>query len=214
MLDIVALRREPTEGRRMIIVGITGGIGTGKGLATEFFRNRGAAIIDADEIARELMQPGSRVFAEIVAEFGPCILQEDGSLDRRKLARRVFGDSRLVRKLNAITHPPIKDEIGRRIEKLRRERGVSVAFLVAPLLLEAGLGGTVDHVMVMRAEEEQRVRRVMARDRVSEEEVRQRMAAQMPVAEQVGRADWVVDTSGSREEVYRRLNTIWAELNS
>jgi len=197
----------------MIIVGITGGIGTGKGLATEFFRNRGAAIIDADEIARELMQPGSQILADIVAEFGRCMLREDGSLDRRRLARRVFGDPRAVRKLNEITHPPIKDEIQRRIEKLRREQTTGVAFLVAPLLLEAGLGGTVDHLLVMTADEEKRVRRVVARDRVSEEEVRERIAAQMPAGEQVGQAEWVVDTSGGREEAYQRLSTIWAELN-
>lgn len=196
----------------MVIVGITGGIGAGKGVAAEFFRKRGAAIIDADEIARELMQPGSRMLGEVVGEFGPGMLREDGSLDRRGLAKRVFGDSDAVRKLNAIAHPPIKDEIGRRINELRRGGGARVVFLVAPLLLEAGLGEAVDRVLVMRCEEEERVRRVMARDGISGEEVRQRMGAQMAAEEQAGRADWVVDSTGGRDEVYQRLQAIWAEL--
>ncbi|UCC67230.1 MAG: dephospho-CoA kinase [Armatimonadota bacterium] len=197
----------------MILLGITGGIGTGKGLATEFFRSRGAAIIDADEIARELMQPGSAILADIAAAFGRCVLRDDGSLHRRKLAERVFGDPGALAKLNAVTHPPIKEEIRRRIDGLRREHSARVACLVAPLLLEAGLGETVDHLLVMTAAEEERLRRVAARDNISEEEVRRRVAAQMPPADQIHQADWVVDTSGEREEVYRRLNTVWAELN-
>jgi dephospho-CoA kinase len=197
----------------MIIVGITGGIGTGKGLATQFFRSRGAAIVDADEIARELAQPGSRMVADIAVEFGRCALRQDGSLDRRKLAGMVFGDPGAVAKLNAITHPPIKAEVERRIERLVREESAGVVCLVAPLLLEAGLGETVDRVLVMTADEGARVRRVMARDGISEAEVRERMAAQMSPAEQVEQADWVVDTTGGRDEVCRRLDAIWAELN-
>jgi dephospho-CoA kinase len=197
----------------MIIVGITGGIGTGKGLATEFFRSRGAAIIDADEIARELAQPGSQMVAGIALEFGRCVLRQDGSLDRRKLARVVFGDPDAVARLNAIAHPPIKAEVERRIARLVGEDTAGVVCLVAPLLLEAGLGDTVDRLLVMTADEGTRVRRVMARDGVSEDEVRARMAAQMPPSEQIGRADWVVDASGGRDETLRQLDVIWAELN-
>ncbi|MCJ7822985.1 MAG: dephospho-CoA kinase [Armatimonadetes bacterium] len=201
------------QGRGMIIVGITGGIGTGKGLATEFFRSRGAAIIDADEIARELAQPGSQMVAGIALEFGQCALRPDGSLDRRKLAGMVFGDPDAVARLNAVTHPPIKAEVERRIQSLARAGTTGVACLVAPLLLEAGLGDTVDRLLVMTADEETRVQRVMARDSVSEDQVRARMAAQMPASEQVERADWVVDATGEREEALRELDTIWAELN-
>jgi dephospho-CoA kinase len=197
----------------MIIVGITGGIGTGKGLATEFFRSRGAAIIDADEIARELAQPGSQMVADIALEFGRSVLRQDGSLDRRELARMVFGDPDAVARLNAIAHPPIRAEVERRIASLVRENTAGVVCLVAPLLLEAGLGDTVDRLLVMTADEGTRVRRVVARDGVSEDEVRARMAAQMPPGEQVGRADWVVDGTGGREEALRQLDVIWAELN-
>jgi dephospho-CoA kinase len=197
----------------MIIVGITGGIGTGKGLATEFFRSRGAAIIDADEIARELAQPGSQMVADIALEFGRCALRPNGSLDRRKLAQMVFGDPDAVARLNAIAHPPIGAEVERRIESLVRDDTAGVVCLVAPLLLEAGLGDTVDRLLVMTTDEGTRVRRVMARDGVSEDEVRARMAAQMPPGEQVERADWVVDATGGREETLRQLDVVWAELN-
>jgi dephospho-CoA kinase len=197
----------------MIVVGITGGIGSGKGLATGFFRNRGAAIIDADEIARELMRPGSPVLAETVAAFGRDILRSDESLDRGALAARVFGDPAAVAKLNAITHPPIEEAIRGRVERLREAGTSKLACLVAPLLLEAGLRSAVDYVLVVIADEDERVRRVMARDGVSEEDVRKRMAAQLPPCEQTGEADWVVDTSRGRKDASRQLSAIWAELN-
>src|SRR5574340_194719 len=103
----------------MIVVGITGGIGSGKGLATEFFRARGAAVIDADEVAREVVAPGSPVLAELSAAFGPEVVQADGALDRRRLASQVFGRPEAVARLNAITHPAVLREIDRRSEERR-----------------------------------------------------------------------------------------------
>ncbi len=125
----------------------------------------------------------------------------------------VFGDSDAVARLNAIAHPPIKVEVERRIGNLVRDGTGGVVCLVAPLLLEAGLGDSVDRLLVMTADEGTRVRRVMARDGVSADEVRVRMAAQMPPCEQAERADWVVDATGGREEALRQLDAIWAELN-
>lgn len=196
----------------MIVLGLTGGIGSGKGLATEFFRGRGAAIIDADEIARDVVQPGSPVLAELVAAFGDAVLREDGSLDRRRLANLVFGNPAAVATLNAITHPVILEEADRRLAELRAEGRVRVACVVAPLLLEAGYRAAVDRVIVMWAEEEERLRRVMPRDGVSREEVLGRMAAQMPPEEQRRLADWVVDTTEGKESAWRQLEAIWKEI--
>jgi len=196
----------------MLIVGITGGIGSGKGLAAEFFRSRGAAVIDADEVARDVAQPHSPLLADIARAFGGDMLREDGSLDRGKLARRVFGDPEAVARLNAMTHPPIASEISRRVRQLAVREKAEVVCVVAPLLLEAGLEDTVDRLLVMVADEEERIRRVIARDKLREEEVRQRMAVQMAPEEQRRRADWVVDTTPGREEARRQLEAIWAEL--
>lgn len=198
----------------MVVVGVTGGIGSGKGLASDFLRSRGAAIIDADEVARQLTQPGSRLVAEIASALGPQFVREDGALDRRKLARAVFSDPQSVSKLNAIMHPPIMEEIQQRLAQLRRERSHAIVCVVAPLLLEAGGRGTVDRVLVMAAQQEERVRRVMARDNLTEEEVRLRMAAQMSLEQQRRSADWVVDTTAGREAAVQQLEEVWAELKT
>jgi dephospho-CoA kinase len=196
----------------MLVIGITGGIGSGKGLATEFFQSRGAAVIDADEVARDLTGPDSPVLAEIAREFGRDVVGDDGRLDRGKLAQRVFGDAGAVARLNAVTHPPIAREVRRRIELLAGEGKAEVACVVAPLLLEAGLEEAVHHVLVMVAEEKERVRRVVERDGLSEEEARERIEVQMSPEEQCGRADWVVDTTCGRETARRQLEGIWVEL--
>jgi len=198
----------------MLVVGITGGIGSGKGLAAEFFQRRGAVVIDADVVARELMQPGSPVLAAIARAFGEEVLRADGGLDRRRLSQAVFGQPEAVARLNSLTHPPIMAEVGRRLDDLRREGKVGVVCVVAPLLLEAGGRGVVDRVLVIAAEEEERVRRVMVRDGLSAEEVRQRMAAQMPPEEQRRAADWVVDTTSGRSAARRQLEAIWRELSA
>jgi len=207
----------------MIVLGITGGIGSGKGLAAEFFRGQGAMILDADEIARALTHPRSSVLEKIVTTFGPSVLQEDGGLDRRKLAELVFPCPALVEKLNAITHPPILAEVKRRLEEIEKgsptqEEGrgsaaaARVVCVVAPLLLEAGGRALVDRLLVMAAAKAERMRRVMQRDGLSEEAVRQRMAAQMSPEEQARQADWVVDTTAGRAAAIRQLEMIWAEV--
>ena len=198
----------------MVIVGITGGIGSGKGLATEFFRSRGAVIIDADEIAHELTRPRLPVLADIADAFGQGIVREDGSLDRGQLGRVVFDDPQALARLNAITHPAIRGEIERRLDRFTQEKRTHVVCIVAPLLLEAGYRESVDRLLVVVADEEERVGRVMARNGLTEEEVKKRMAAQMPPAEQTSEADWVVDTTMGQEDACRQLEAIWAELNA
>jgi dephospho-CoA kinase len=158
------------------------------------------------------MQAGSQLLGEVVRAFGPQVLREDGSLDRSKLSRDVFGDPEAVARLNALTHPPVKAEIRRRLEALRREGKASVVCVVAPLLLEAGCEELVDRLLVLVAGERERIRRVVARDGLGEDEVKQRMAAQLPPEAASQRADWVVDTTPGREAARRRLESIWGEL--
>jgi dephospho-CoA kinase len=196
----------------MLVLGITGGIGAGKGLVTEFCREHGAAVIDADEVARDVVRPGSPVLAQVVAAFGPGVLGSDGRLDRRKLASAVFGDAEAVRRLNEITHPAILAEIDGHLARLRTQGHTRVACVVAPLLLESGYRSAVDRVLLVTAEEEERVRRVMLRDGLRREEVKARIACQMAPAEAARQADWVLDTTAGREPARRRLAAIWREL--
>jgi len=209
-----------------LVIGITGGIGSGKGLASEFFESRGAAILDADAIARELAEPGSEMLAELATAFGPEVVAADGHLDRRRLAQLVFGRPETreragqvppysaVTRLNAITHPRILAEVRHRLDLIRKQGEVGVACVVAPLLLEAGARELVDRVLVMTAAEGERIARVRERDGLSEEQVRARMGAQMPVQEQTRQADWVVDTTGGREQAIQELERIWAEASA
>ncbi len=196
----------------MVTLGITGGIGSGKSVAAEFLRSRGAAVIDADEVARDLMGPGSPLLGEVATAFGREVLRPDGSLDRRKLSGMVFGDPEAVARLNALTHPPIMAEVRKRLERLRSEGGTDIACVVAPLLLEVGGRSLVDRLVVVWASEDERVRRVVARDGLSESEVRQRIAAQMPTDAQLPQADWVVDTTQGLEAAKRQLDRIWEEV--
>jgi len=196
----------------MLVLGLTGGIGSGKSFAAECLRRRGAAIVDADEIAREVVRPGSPVIAALAEAFGPEVVRPDGGLDRARLARTVFGKAECVARLNAITHPPIVQETDRRLARLREEGKCRVACLVAPLLVEAGLQDRVDKLLVLTAEEEERIRRVVARYGVTREEVRRRIAAQLPSGVLREAADWVVDTTQGRANTQRQLEAIWRQL--
>jgi dephospho-CoA kinase len=196
----------------MVILGITGGIGSGKSVAAEFVRSRGAVIIDGDEVARALMGPGSPLLRKVAEAFGDEVIRPDGSLDRRRLSGMVFGNPEAVARLNALAHPPIMAEIARRLREMADACETRVVCVVAPLLLEVGGRHMVQRLLVMWAEVDERVRRVMARDGVSEGEVRQRIAAQMPAEEQLAGADWVIDTGAGMEATRRQLEQIWGQL--
>jgi dephospho-CoA kinase len=170
--------------------------------------------VDADEVAHQLTRPGSALVERIAAEFGREFVGEKGQLDRRKLARAAFSSQETASRLNAITHPAIEAETERMIAELADDGRALVICLVAPLLLEAGYAGRgkVDRVLVMAADGQERIRRVVKRDGLTEEEVRQRMAAQMPEDEQRRLADWVVDTTAGKEQAEQQLERIWSEL--
>ena len=170
--------------------------------------------MDADEVAHRLTRPGSALVERIAAEFGRGLVDAKGQLDRRKLASAAFSSQETASRLNAVTHPAIEAEIGRMIAELAGDGRTRVICLVAPLLLEAGYAGRgkVDRVLVMTAEEQERIRRVVKRDGLTEEEVKQRIAAQMSAEGQRRLADWVVDTTAGKEQAGQQLERIWSEL--
>ena len=196
----------------MLRVGLTGGIASGKSTVARIFRELGAHVIDADGIARDLVAPGSPALVRIVQAFGQEVLGPDGTLNRAALGAAVFADAGKRHLLEGILHPPILEEIDRRLAEVERADPRGVAVVEAALIFEIGREAGYDAVVVVWAEEDQQRRRLMLRDRLSAEEVGQRLAAQMPLAEKRRRARFVVDNSGDpascradAEGVYREL---------
>jgi len=196
-----------------MILGITGGIACGKSTVTEFFRAEGATIVSADELAREVVRPGSDVLQALVAVFGPEILRPDGELDRPTLAARIFADPAARAKLNRITHPAIAARAEARLQELRRQ-GVPLIVYEAPLLFEAGAEHRVDAVLVVTIDEEEQLARLVERDGLDLPAARSRIAAQLPLAEKVARADYVIDNSGTLDATSAQVRTLWQELQS
>lgn len=197
----------------MIVVGLTGGIASGKSTVAQMLRRKGAAVIDADEIAREVTAPGTPALQEIEQAFGPQMLTAQGTLDRKRLGSLVFGDESARRRLEQITHPRIMAEMRQRLEQLRgAPHPPPVAVAVIPLLYEAGVQDEVDVVVVVTASPQEQLRRLMQRDGLSREQAQARLRAQLPLADKERRADFVVDTAGRLEDTARQVAKLWARL--
>lgn len=193
-----------------MILGVTGGIATGKSRIAEMFRVLGAVVVSADGLAREVVLPGSPVLKRLGERFGASIIGVDGALDRKALGAIVFADPAARHDLDRIIHPAIAELSQARLRKLSGQ--VPLVVYEAPLLFEAGAEGRVDAVLVVTASEEVQLRRLMTRDKFAEDEARARIAAQMPQAEKVSRADYVIDNSGGLEEAERAVHSLYQQL--
>jgi dephospho-CoA kinase len=205
------MRPQNLSARRSLIIGVTGGIASGKSLVTATFRSLGAVVVSADELAREAVRPGSETLRRLVGQFGREILQADGALDRKALAERIFTDAGAREALNRITHPAIAALAEKRLQELAQQTGRLIVY-EAPLLFEAGAEKRVDAVLVVRIDEPLQVERLMRRDGLTEEQARVRIAAQMPQAEKMTRADYVIDNSGSPEATSEQVRRIFRKL--
>jgi len=195
----------------MIRVGLTGGIATGKSTVARMFARRGAAVIDADEMVRELQKPGSTVYEAIVDAFGPHILRGDGTIDRKSLGELVFRDEQLRRRLETIVHPALVSAVERQVAELRTQ-GVPVCVVELPLLMEAEAERRFDCVVVVTAPEEVQVARLMADRGLSREEALARIGSQMPLGEKERRADVVIENGGALQETERRVQEVYEWL--
>ena len=195
-----------------MIAGLTGGIATGKSLVADELRRLGAAIIDADRTARAVVEPGRPAFDEIVKEFGPGILKPDGAIDRKALGRIVFSDPAAREKLNAITHPRIRERIKEETERLLSE-GARLIVLDVALLIETGVRYEVDKIIVVFAENAQQIERLMERDSLTREEALKRLSCQMDINEKVKYADYVIDNSGSKDKTIEQTRALFSELD-
>lgn len=189
------------------VIGLTGGIGTGKSTASAYLKQKGFAVIDADQIARQVVEPGMPLLMTLAKTFGSQILREDGSLDRKALASIVFSDPDKRRTLDGIMHGAIIQVIDEQIAACRKERCRGI-LIDAPLLFETNLDEKCSSTWLITARQDIRIARVCARDNMTREEVEARIRSQMDEGEKRRRANIVIDNSGTREELEMRLDEV------
>lgn len=197
----------------MIRVGLTGGIGSGKSTVARMLAAQGFTVVDADQIAREIMEPGSPVLAEVAREFGEELLLADGSLDRAELARRAFASEAATQRLNAITHPAIRAESARRLDAAEA-RGEAAAVYDMPLLVDLGLHESMDLTVVVDVDPEERVRRLVASRGLDEADARARIARQIPDAKRNAAADVIIDNNGPMEGLEPQVEALANRLRA
>ena len=195
----------------VIRVGLTGGIGSGKTTVARMLAGHGAVVVDADRIARDVVEPGGEALAELVTEFGPRILQADGSLSRAELASMAFSDPRATERLNAIMHPLIHREAERRIGA--HPEAVVVVYDM-PLLVETGQGSLVDLVVVVDVPEEVQVDRAVRLRGLDQADVQRRMAVQASRGDRLAEADVVIDNTGDEAGTAGQVGGLWDRLTS
>jgi dephospho-CoA kinase len=195
----------------MMRIGLTGGIGSGKTTVATMLAAKGAALVDADQIARDLVEPGGAALAELVTEFGPRILQADGALSRGELAAMAFSDPRATERLNAIMHPLIRAEAARRIADTPEAPALVYDM---PLLLETGQADLVDLVVVVDVPEELQIDRAVRMRGLDEADVQRRMTVQASRADRRAAADVLIDNSGTLEETQAQVDELWERLEA
>jgi len=194
----------------MRVVGLTGGIASGKSTVSAMFRELGAQVIDADQVARDVVAPGTPGLEEVARRF-PCVVDGRGQLDRAALGERIFADSGERKALEAILHPRIRAEVARRMEALE-STGFDVVLYDAALLIENDLHRGMDGVVLVAAPEAVQRARLVARDGLDEAAISARLAAQLSLADKRAHATWVVDNGGSLEDTRAQVRRIWEEI--
>ena len=198
----------------MFVIGITGGIASGKSTLTELLKPQAAAVVDADEIAREIIAPGTGVFEIILERFGTGILDKEGVINRPELGRLIFGNKKDLAFIDDLTHPPIITKLRKKLRELNATVGPEdIVLLRVPLMVEKGLTGLADLCVVVTANEETRIERMGKHRSLSETEARQRIDAQLTDSERVKWADIVVENNGDPEDLKKAAHRILKEVN-
>ena len=193
------------------VIGLTGGIGSGKSTASQYLAELGAVIIDADRIGQEAYRPNTKTWRELIKTFGNRILAADNTIDREKLGAVVFGNHEELARLNAIIHPQITRVVKKQINDYRRQ-GISVIVLDAPVLLEANAKSLVDEVWVVAADEANVIKRAMARTGLPEAQIRARIRSQMSNEERMKRAQVVIYNDGTVKELREKVKQLWESV--
>lgn len=195
----------------MIVIGLTGNMGTGKSTVAKMLVDLGAAHIDADRIGHEMLLSHGSAYTAVLAAFGKDIVGADGKIDRQKLGKLIFSDPSARERLNAIMHPAIREEAKRRIDSYKA-KGEKAVVLEAALFFEAGWESLVDQTWVTYAAQKTAVQRVRTYRGMSEDDALSRLQAQMPMKEKMARADVVIDTDCTLDELKRRVDSLWERL--
>ena len=192
------------------IIGITGGIASGKSTVTEFLRQQGYKVIDADQVVHELQEPGERLYQALLSTFGPAILQEDGRLDRPKLGAMIFGNPDLLAQSSQLQNEIIREELAGRRDLLAEME--DIFFMDLPLLFELQYEDWFDQIWLVDVTEETQLSRLMTRNGLSQEEAGKRIAAQLSLQEKRKRADVLIDNNGSLEETRQQIRDALQKL--
>jgi dephospho-CoA kinase len=200
--------------RKFLLVGLTGGIATGKSTVSALLRRLGCEIIDADLLAREVVEPGQPALAQIVTEFGRDVLTADGELDRKKLGAIIFADPERRRRLEGITHPAIRERFQARLAELTAKGFAGIVVFDAPVMIESGNYKNMERMIVVVTDDATQMDRLNGRDGTGDAENRRKIASQMPLAEKAKLADYVIDNSGSREATAEQVRRVFAALMS
>ena len=197
----------------MQVIGLTGSIGSGKSAVSQFLAELGATIIEADKLGHEAYMPGTEAWRKVVAAFGKQITGADGNIDREKLGKVVFGDSKARERLNRIMHPKIYSMIQARLEEHRKQK-TEIVVVEAPLLLEANWTSLVDKVWITTASEATVLKRLKERRKLSEYESLARLRSQLPLGKRLKQADVVIDTECTLEELKEKIKILWQKLQA
>jgi dephospho-CoA kinase len=198
----------------MLSVGLTGGLATGKSFVGRALAGMGCLLIQADELGHQVLGPGAEAYEGVIREFGRGILDSGGTINRRRLSVEVFGHPERLEKLNALVHPPVRARIARMIEEFAAREPRGVAVTEAAILIETGSYRDYARLIVAVCGEEQQIERAMARDHLTREEVIDRLRRQVPLEEKVKYADYVIDTSGTKENTLAQTRTVYESLRS
>jgi dephospho-CoA kinase len=203
---------ETAAGRRFLLVGLTGGIATGKSTVASMFRDLGCVVIDADSLAREVVEPGQPAYDQIVAAFGRSILHSDGRLDRKALGAIVFAHPAERARLESITHPRIRALLEERLVALAGRGFGGIVIFDAPVIVESGGHRGMDQLVVVVADEAAQVTRQLVRDRATPADATRRIRSQMPLNDKVKVADHVIDNSGGLESTRDQVRRVHQAL--
>ena len=195
-----------------LLLGVTGGIASGKTLVADMLKELGAALIDYDVIARQVVEPGEPAWKEITDYFGKQVLQEDDHLDRKKLSKIVFRDLEKRKKLESFTHPRIYEEFVKQVNEIADKDPEAIIQVAVPLMIELNLQYRFHKLLVVYITQEKQVERLVQRDGISKEEAANMLKAQLPIDEKVGYADFVIHNEGSIEETKRQVEDLWQTL--
>lgn len=198
----------------MLRVGLTGGLASGKTFVAGILAELGCRVIHADELGRQVQEPGGEAYDGIVLEFGKEILAPDGSIERRRLAAQVFHDPERLKKLNALVHPHVRARVHRLEEEFARAHPEGIAVTEAAILVETGSYREYDCLIVAVCRPEQQIERAMSRDHLTREEVLERIERQMPLEEKVKYASYIIDTSGPKEQTAAQTRAVYESLRN